>query len=88
MSLFDIIKYPISVPPTPAELEALPTSIYNPWVTIYFGIAERARPSTAALYLDRMWRARRGKDHEDGGSFEITVIAAVNKLRRMIAEAE
>ena len=31
MSLFDVIKYPISYPPTVEELNALPETIYNKW---------------------------------------------------------
>ena len=31
MSLFDVIKYPISIPPTKEEFEALPDEIYINW---------------------------------------------------------
>ena len=36
MSLFDVIKYPISTPVTKEELEAVPSDIYNDWVTENF----------------------------------------------------
>jgi hypothetical protein len=32
MSLFDVLKYPISNPPTLQELEALPVVIFDRWV--------------------------------------------------------
>lgn len=32
MSLFDVIKYPISVPPEPGQLEALPPSLFRHWI--------------------------------------------------------
>lgn len=31
MSLFDVIKYPISNPPSPEELFVLPTDVYSGW---------------------------------------------------------
>ncbi len=33
MSLFDVIKYPVSNPPTSEQLNALPDAIYNKWRT-------------------------------------------------------
>lgn len=32
MSLFDVIKYPISFPPTNEQLEALPEKLYRKWI--------------------------------------------------------
>ena len=32
MSLFDVIRYPISYPPTKEELDALPTELYLHWI--------------------------------------------------------
>ena len=32
MSLFDVIKYPISTPPTTEELEALPHELFQKWL--------------------------------------------------------
>ncbi len=32
MTLFDSIRYPISDLPTPEQLDALPTDIFNAWV--------------------------------------------------------
>jgi hypothetical protein len=37
MSIFDVIKYPISEPPTKEELEALPDDLYNYWCVREFG---------------------------------------------------
>ncbi len=36
MSLFDVIKYPVSCPPTYAELYALPKVAYYSWVARLF----------------------------------------------------
>ena len=32
MSIFDVIKYPISEPPKVSELKALPPEIFNEWM--------------------------------------------------------
>ena len=32
MSIFSSLRYPISVPPTAAQLEALPHDVYNQWL--------------------------------------------------------
>ncbi len=32
MSLFDVIKYPISYPPTKDQLEALPPKLFTQWM--------------------------------------------------------
>ena len=32
MSLFDVIRYSISIPPTVEELAALPDALYNVWI--------------------------------------------------------
>jgi hypothetical protein len=32
MSLFDVIKYPISFPPQRSQLQALPPELYNEWI--------------------------------------------------------
>ena len=37
MSLFDLIKYPLSNPPTPEELFVLPPDIYNDWCRDWLG---------------------------------------------------
>lgn len=34
MSLFDVIKYPISIPPTQEELSALPDKLFNKWIDL------------------------------------------------------
>jgi hypothetical protein len=31
MSIFDVIRYPISWPPTIEELESIPTPLYDAW---------------------------------------------------------
>jgi len=36
MSLFDVIKYPLSIPVTLEELESLPKEVYRKWFGIYF----------------------------------------------------
>jgi len=32
MSLFDVIRYPLSLPPTAEELSALPKELYTQWI--------------------------------------------------------
>ena len=32
MSLFDVIRYPVSMPPGPGELEALPVKLFRCWI--------------------------------------------------------
>ena len=32
MSLFDVLRYQISIPPEPGELEALPTELFKHWI--------------------------------------------------------
>ena len=36
MSIFDVIRYPISWPPTMVELKALPPDLYTKWATYFF----------------------------------------------------
>ena len=31
MSLFDVLRYPISIPPQPGQLEAIPDEIFKVW---------------------------------------------------------
>ncbi len=47
MSLFDVIKYPISDKPTEAELKALPKEIYLEWCKIIFTTSRS--PSIAVI---------------------------------------
>ena len=49
MSLFDIIKYPISDTPTKEQLDALPDEIYQKWVVMYFS-KQIPRKSMAMFY--------------------------------------
>ena len=37
MSLFSVLRYPISVPPAVAQLEALPHEVYAQWMNEIFG---------------------------------------------------
>lgn len=57
MSLFDVIKYPISNPPTEKELEALPIKIYALWLR-RCGFTTVHTPGAISRYYN-------GKDCED-----------------------
>lgn len=50
MSLFDVIKYPISDRPRVAELEALPPEIYTSWVKSCF-VGYAHSPDTLAVFF-------------------------------------
>jgi hypothetical protein len=54
MSLFDVIRYPISDPPTPEEIEALPQDLYNTWLELrsftYANPRDRDRGLVASWY--------------------------------------
>lgn len=45
MSLFDVIKYPISDPPTKEELAAIPNEIFDNWVQDNFGYSPPLKES-------------------------------------------
>lgn len=57
MSLFDIIKYPISMPPTEDELVALPTDLFGDWIS-KTGWGEptcHKQPVQIAMWYNRHW---------------------------------
>jgi len=51
MSLFDVIKYPISHPPTVEELSALPEDLYIKWRDETFSIHPEPTIVWVAAYL-------------------------------------
>lgn len=53
MTIFDVLRYPISTPPTTEELMACPPAIYKEWASYTFGTNE-THPSIAALTLKRL----------------------------------
>ena len=54
MSLFDIIKYPISDPPTEYELSALPRSLYAKWLKCTFW-QHRSSPTIVSSYYHDLY---------------------------------
>lgn len=61
MSLFDVIKYPISNPPTKDELEALPNDLYKIWL-LSVGWAAYLSPIILAIYYFNHYSLPGGKD--------------------------
>lgn len=54
MGLFDVIRYPISNPPTVAEFEALPQKLFRTWTT---RCALHEKPVVLALWYAETWNA-------------------------------
>ena len=54
MSVFSNLRYPISMPPTRAQLEALPRDLYNQWVhEVISGNTSDLTPELIAEVLGR-----------------------------------
>jgi len=78
MSLFDVLKYPISSPPTYTELKSLPEEIYNKWVREVMGGGDPAVQAARLLMLHRSFLLTKNSlyDYSD----------YIEKLRIMIRE--
>lgn len=80
MTVFDVIRYPISMPPTMEELAACPKDVFHEWQAEHFGMVGFG---IATATLHNMWY---------GSAFRIADIELaeyiVCNLRRMIAEYE
>jgi hypothetical protein len=74
MSLFDVLRYPISEPPTKEELEALPNDIWDKWVAI------SQWPESASKTLIVEWYG--GIDYTNLPSVEREII----KLKQIIKD--
>lgn len=76
MSLFDVLRYPISDHPTVEELEALPNKIYKKWILEETsGMGWIIPPAAAAGLISR-------------SETEADRIKVVSRLRKLIFEYE
>lgn len=85
MSLFDVIRYPVSNLPTMEELNAIPESILAEWGKLYF----RYSAPLDKVYVYNWYRRHRAWNLPK----EIIIptdsdIAELNRLRMMIKEYE
>jgi hypothetical protein len=85
MSLLDVIRYPISDPPTLEELEALPKDIQHEWLTHH--VANNAEVSTlagaqAALELNWFWAEKNLREQEWDDTWCREQIRALRQLIR------
>lgn len=85
MSLFDVIRYPISDPPTPEELEALPGEIFNRWVHTSDWCDV---PRTSAIVPSRLYIGNWYQTYHIDGRLKNIDWHDIQMLRRMIREYE
>lgn len=72
MSLFDVIKYPISDIPAEEELSNLPADLYTKWIMLCWEIKECIPPSIISGFFQQ--------------NRYITNLLYVDDLRKMIKE--
>jgi hypothetical protein len=72
MTVFDVLRYPISSPPTVEELEALPEDLYYEWIStsVWRGYPLRNDRAHIAIwyinsYVSETRRYKFGCDEED-----------------------
>jgi len=67
MTIFDTIKYPISIPPTVEELESLPAAVISTWIEKSNFLEKDRIWSHFTLYFVHEWSINSGdkKDSED-----------------------
>ena len=88
MSLFDTIKYPISVPPTSEEFGALPNKLFAQWYDISDWINPVSRPQEQGRESQQnvgRWYCRYYSNFKELRKDDIEDLKL---LRRMIAEYE
>lgn len=81
MTIFNVIRYPISSPPTLAELEALPLDVYARWVRKTFhigGIGKVSTPDQVHSLLSRV----HSDDTEFWESYIEDLRTMISRLRR------
>lgn len=60
MTIFDVIKYPISDCPTKEELEALPVAVYAKWLLVV-GTSGRLTPDIVSIFYSDFCEYTQGK---------------------------
>ena len=73
MTIFDVIRYPISDFPTEAELEALPKDLYDKWIETYWTIGGPSSPKVFAGWF-ASWKIQE------------TSVYCIEDLRQMIKD--
>lgn len=79
MTIFDVIRYPISNPPTDDELFLLPENIYNKWLADSFKdffIANPTQPMVVSILCFLKYQN------------EVKYFIKIDNLRRIIREME
>ncbi len=91
MSLFDVIRYPISTPPTLEELHQLPNDLYKDWsdvvIAVMFTNADQEFIKSAGE--DMLWLvATMDYDYRTSGTpgRKETVLWVVSELKQMIED--
>lgn len=77
MSLFDVIRYQFSLPPTTEELAAVPKEVFDKWANLCFGMG-RDNPEIANIGLRRTW--------DDGYIGKEIVIEYIETMRKCLQE--
>jgi len=86
MSLFDTLKYPISVPPKMHELESLPVDLFKSWVDHY---ACSWSTVTEETRHDSVWVSEWLSAHWGSESIDHTAnVTDIELLRKLINEYE
>lgn len=82
MSLFDCIRYPISVPPLCSELEALPRELFDKWGLTTF--ESNVSPQAVA----RIYQIIHEEARDDTTSVRMreNMLKSCEQLRKMIAD--
>jgi len=78
MTIFDVIRYPISIPPTEEELEALPRELFNKW-TLKVNFSTGADPYSVVRWYEFQLRYN---EEEDECRHDIEL------LRKMLGELQ
>ena len=85
MTIFDVIRYPISDPPQTEELAALPLDLYWDWIQNHTRDwrsynEEECEPGNVALWMHRFFH------RTDLPATAIEIRDDIQALRRLIAE--
>jgi len=84
MSLFDVIKYPISEVPTPEQFEALPDKLFDEWTRDYGWPVTIFNRNKLAVAMGRVVTG----ESLPSNDLSIRVIESLVDLRKRIREYE
>lgn len=83
MTIFDVIRWPVNIPPTAEELDAVPTELYRNWIK-----RSHWRDADTESSYDRFWVAGwMQRNWEDPRNYMVReeIIEDVKLLRKLIA---